>query len=97
DNATDFDAAVREYHDKYVAPLAGSDAGTTGLEFFLNRFDPFFICQWLYVGVMVLACLSWLTWSKPLNNAATALALFALSVHTLGLVLRVIVSGKPPV
>jgi len=95
--ADDFNTAVREYHQAYVGPLQGTDAGRTNLEYFLNRFDPFFLCQWMYVGVMVLAALWWLSGARSMNSSATVLGFFALAVHTLALVLRIIVSEKPPV
>jgi ABC-type transport system involved in cytochrome c biogenesis permease subunit len=93
----EFNAAVKEYHDKYVAPTKDNEVAKTGLEYFLNRTEPFFVCRWLYILVMALAALSWLTWSRPLNNAATALGFLAVAVHTTALILRIVISGKPPV
>ncbi len=93
----EFNAAVREYRETYSGLATPGDLRRSGLEYFLNRFEPFFICQMLYFLVVILAAVSWLGWAKPANNAATALALFTVLVHTFGLALRVVISEKPPV
>lgn len=66
-------------------------------EAFFNRVRPFFACQWSYVAAFVLAALSWLVWHKPLNRAALAIILLTLAVHSLALVARIYISGRPPV
>lgn len=97
DKVAEFNTAVRSYHETYVTQLPQESIRHTGKEYFLNHFDPFLWCQWLYVGVMLLAIFSWLGWGRPLNNAATALACVTVAVHTFALILRVIISEKPPV
>jgi ABC-type transport system involved in cytochrome c biogenesis permease subunit len=66
-------------------------------EYFFNRFDPFTHSMTLYVVAFLLACLSWLGWSRPLNRAAFYLLLLALAVHTFGLVSRMYLQERPPV
>jgi ABC-type transport system involved in cytochrome c biogenesis permease subunit len=66
-------------------------------EYFFNRFDPFPHSMTLYVVAFLLACLSWLGWSRPLNRAAFYLLLLALAVHTFGLVSRMYLQERPPV
>ena len=51
----------------------------------------------LYVLAFLLACGSWLGWSRPLNRAAFYLLLLALAVHTFGLVSRMYLQERPPV
>jgi ABC-type transport system involved in cytochrome c biogenesis permease subunit len=66
-------------------------------EFFFNHVDPFTHSMTLYVVAFLLACLSWLGWSRPLNRAAFYLLLLALAVHTFGLVSRMYLQERPPV
>ena len=51
----------------------------------------------LYVVAFVLAAVAWLGWSVPLNRAAIWLVIFTFAVHTVALVSRIYISGRPPV
>ena len=66
-------------------------------EFLFNQVDPFTHSMVLYVLAFLLACGSWLAWSRPLNRAAFYLLLLALAVHTFGLVSRMYLQERPPV
>ena len=66
-------------------------------EFFFNHADPFTHSMFLYVVAFLLACLSWLGWSRPLNRTAFYLLLLALTVHTFGLFSRMYLQERPPV
>ena len=66
-------------------------------EFFFNHADPFTHSMFLYVVAFLLACLSWLGWSGPLNRAAFYLLLLAVTVHTFGLISRIYLQERPPV
>jgi len=77
------------------------------LEVLFNRFDPFYHCMLLYVGVFVLAAGAWLGysgvvaqisgWSRTLTRTAFGLLLVTFAAHTLGLVARIYIQGRPPV
>jgi len=69
----------------------------TGFEFLFNRLQPFSQSMALYVLAFLLACLSWLGWSRPLNRAAFYLLLLALAIHTFGLFSRMYLQERPPV
>ena len=69
----------------------------TSFEFLFNHVDPFTHSMVLYVLAFLLACGSWLGWSRPLNRAAFYLLLFSLAVHTFGLVSRMYLQERPPV
>lgn len=69
----------------------------SAFEFVFNRLDPFTHSMVLYVVAFLLACSSWLGWSRPLNRAAFYLLLVALAVHTFGLGSRVYLQERPPV
>jgi len=66
-------------------------------EFLFNRVDPFTHCMVLYVLAFLLACGSWLGWSRPLNRAAFYLLLLTLAVHTFGMISRMYLQERPPV
>jgi ABC-type transport system involved in cytochrome c biogenesis permease subunit len=66
-------------------------------EFLFNQVDPFTHSMVLYVLAFLLACGSWLGWSRSLNRSAFYLLLLALAVHTFGLVARMYLQERPPV
>jgi ABC-type transport system involved in cytochrome c biogenesis permease subunit len=66
-------------------------------EVFFNQFSPFFYCYLLYVFAFVLGALSWLGWTENFRKASIWLLWLTFTVHTLALVGRIIISGRPPV
>ena len=72
-------------------------AGRASFEFLFNQVDPFTHSMYLYVLAFLLACGSWLGWTRPLNRSAFYLLLLALAVHTFGLVSRMYLQERPPV
>ena len=66
-------------------------------EFLFNFLQPFGQSMALYVLAFLLACFSWLGWSRPLNRSAFYLLLLALAIHTFGLVSRMYLQERPPV
>jgi ABC-type transport system involved in cytochrome c biogenesis permease subunit len=69
----------------------------TSFEFLFNRLQPFSQSMALYVLAFLLACASWLGWSRTLNRTAFYLLLLALAIHTFGLVSRMYLQERPPV
>jgi ABC-type transport system involved in cytochrome c biogenesis permease subunit len=92
----DFNKAVDAYREQ-LAKQMPAEASMAGFEVFFNHFAPFYQCLILYVGVFLLASLSWIGWSRPLNRAAFCLALMTLVVHTWALTARMYIQGRPPV
>jgi ABC-type transport system involved in cytochrome c biogenesis permease subunit len=97
-------AGDRPLFSQQVDLLAGalakerSNAATrASFEFLFNRVDPFTHSMVLYVLAFLLACGSWLGWSRPLNRSAYYLLLLALVVHTFGLISRMYLQERPPV
>jgi ABC-type transport system involved in cytochrome c biogenesis permease subunit len=66
-------------------------------ETLFNRVAPFLRSLALYVLVFLLAALSWLRMSRSLSTAALWVLGATLVMHTLGLVARVYIQGRPPV
>jgi ABC-type transport system involved in cytochrome c biogenesis permease subunit len=91
-----FNSALAGYHallaDKLTRPM-----NKVMFEVLYNRADLMLICIVLYVIVFVLACGSWLGWTRPLQRSAFWIAAIALALHTLALIGRTYISGRPPV
>lgn len=68
-----------------------------GFEVFYNHFSPFYYAAVLYVAAFVLGVLAWVGWTEPLRRASTWLLLLTFALHTLALVGRIYISGRPPV
>jgi ABC-type transport system involved in cytochrome c biogenesis permease subunit len=92
----DFNSDVAAYLAR-VASLPGTETESVGFEVFFNHFGPFVISGVFYVAIFVLAFLSWLVWTKPLARTAFGLMALALIVHTIGIISRIYISGRPPV
>lgn len=69
----------------------------TRFEAAFNQFAPFYQAMVLYVIVLILVCVSWLAWTKPLYRTAIGLLALAFAIHTGGLISRIYISGRPPV
>jgi ABC-type transport system involved in cytochrome c biogenesis permease subunit len=86
--------------DKYQQRLAKEmpvETSKAALEAWFNDFEPFYHCIFLYIFVAILACVSWLVWREPLNRAAFWLVVLTLAVHSLALLTRMYLQGRPPV
>ncbi len=66
-------------------------------EWDFNQATPFMVAMSLYVLVFVLAALSWLRVEKPLARSALWILTLALVIHTIGLISRIYIQGRPPV
>jgi len=66
-------------------------------EVVFNRAQPFYVGMVLYVLALLLLFASWLRWPEVLRPAAYGVLVGGAVVHTLGLVSRVILQGRPPV
>lgn len=78
----------------------GSRADATakaGHELVFNRVQPFYVGMAIYVLALLALFASWLWLPVLLSRAAFGLLVAGSLVHTLGLVSRVILQGRPPV
>ena len=69
----------------------------TSFEFLFNRLQPFSQSMTIYLLAFLLACGSWLGWSRTLNRSAFYLLLLALAIHSFGLFSRMYLQERPPV
>ncbi len=98
DDVKMFNEALVEYQ-KILAqnPPPKTDVDLLAFETVFNHLEPFYNIAVLYVLVLVLAVFAWLGWNVPLNRAAFWLMLLAFALHTLALIARIYISGRPPV
>lgn len=92
---------------RYLGLVAGALPGETrraGYEVVFNRVEPFYRSSVLYVVAFVLACLGFLMgsltrpgWFRSLGRSALMVLGAAFAIHTLGLVSRIYLQGRPPV
>jgi ABC-type transport system involved in cytochrome c biogenesis permease subunit len=97
-DAAEFNRDVHDYRHALEAS-APTDyvAFKTDFEAFFNRFAPFFLTLVLYVFVFLLVAIFWLLQLKSLRRTAICLACFAFLLHTVALIARIYISGRPPV
>ena len=82
---------------KFFAEQQPTATKRASFEFLFNRLQPFSQSMAIYVLAFLLACSSWLGWSRALNRSAFYLLLLALAIHTFGLVSRMYLQERPPV
>jgi cytochrome c-type biogenesis protein CcsB len=66
-------------------------------EFFFNQMDPFTKSMSIYIVALLIAFAYWMTLAPWVRKSAFALVLLAFGVHTLGLIFRMYLEGRPPV
>ena len=109
-DATTFNNNVDTHLSEASAtPDVQANAGQVSWEHTLNRVSPFYLATAIYIGAFLLSLLSWLFLagaqnSQLMSSLATAsrrsafwLVILGFAIHTLGLLLRIYISGRPPV
>jgi ABC-type transport system involved in cytochrome c biogenesis permease subunit len=66
-------------------------------ELLFNEVQFFMKSIILYFCIFLLLCISWLRWPAHLTKAGFYLLLIAFGIHTMGLLFRIILQGRPPV
>ena len=66
-------------------------------EVVFNRAQPFYTGMVIYVLALLLVFASWLKWPEVLRPAAYGVFVAGAIVHSLGLVSRIVLQGRPPV
>ncbi|HEY6101109.1 MAG TPA: cytochrome c biogenesis protein CcsA [Anaeromyxobacter sp.] len=97
-DAASFDRAVAELDGVASAAVTRApEIRRVGDEVLFNRAEPFYAGMVIYVLALLLVFASWLRWPDVLRPAAFGLFVAGAVVHTLGLVARVFLQGRPPV
>ena len=95
DNAT-FNASLHHYQSLLDShePQAVFRAS---IEAKFNRIQPFFLSILFYSVTFLLCLLSWMVRPKALEKVAWVILILAFLVHTVGLITRMWIEGRPPV
>lgn len=94
--------AFNQATDEYQQVLASTsvshlDTNRVELESYFNFYQPFWKAINLYIIVMVASFFGWLVWPTTLRRTGFWLMLLAFVVHTVALIVRMYISGRPPV
>jgi len=95
-DTTAFNSALKDYRawlSKYRADYLKKSSAET----LFNAIAPFYLCMVLYVVAFLCAIVSWLWQGTTLRQAAFRVLLIGLTLHTLGLITRMVLEGRPPV
>ena len=106
-----YQAGLIESFNTQIAAFSGrideghpAIARRSGYEVVFNQVQPFVAAMFMYVIAFLFGCFGLLTtqlekkdWSKTMFRSMTALILVAFLIHTVGLVSRVYLQGRPPV
>jgi ABC-type transport system involved in cytochrome c biogenesis permease subunit len=95
-DAAGFNRALADYRAWLGAQLA-PEVRKAHREFLFNQVQPFYKATVLYVLAFLIICVSWVRVSELLRRTAWHLVAVALVIHTLGLLFRMILEGRPPV
>lgn len=68
-----------------------------GHEYLFNKAQPFYVGMTIYVLALLTLFVSWAWKPDHLRPAAYSLVVAGLVVHTVGLVMRIVLQGRPPV
>lgn len=97
-DAETFNSTLENYLAKVRAnPPKGMSEFKLATEGFYNSFSPFHTASIIYLASFLVAMFGWVGLQKGWHRAAYGLLLLALTIQIVGLVLRVIISGRPPV
>ena len=94
----EFNSEVATYREYLAASsMPHMDAKVVSFEAFFNYFEPFMKAIYLYLPALVMSFLSWIVWPKTLRRSGFWLMALAFVVHTAALLMRMYISGRPPV
>jgi ABC-type transport system involved in cytochrome c biogenesis permease subunit len=97
-DAAGFNAAVSRYQTALQKdPPKDYNAKKVAFEAYFNHAAPFYYLIIPYVTAALLAACSWLGFTRPLNRTAFWLICLTFVLHTLALIGRIYISGRPPV
>ncbi len=96
DNSDDFNAALHDLQSKLTTAQQPAIAKARAEQFF-NQMEPFYNAMVIYVLAGLLAIFSWFNLSETLRRSSVWLIWLALGIHTVGLVYRMVLEGRPPV
>jgi ABC-type transport system involved in cytochrome c biogenesis permease subunit len=91
-----FNSDLAEYRKLLEGELP-SETSRADFETYFNHCALFYQCAVLYVFMFLLACASWIVWPQSLSRAAFWMGVVVVLVHSLALLARMFLQGRPPV
>jgi ABC-type transport system involved in cytochrome c biogenesis permease subunit len=91
-----FNAALRDLRSQLV-PAQPQAVAKARAEVFFNQMQPFYNALVIYILAGLLAIFSWFNLSETLRRSSVWLMWLAFVIHTVGLVYRMVLEGRPPV
>ena len=95
-NAEKFNSALADYQ-----ALLGKDfvkeTKKGRMEAFFNQMEPFYKSSIIYVTALLLGLLYWIVPAEWARRSAFWLIALGLVIHTVGLIFRMVLEGRPPV
>lgn len=95
-DANAVNAAVRD-HLRWCADRVPGAVSKASREVFFNHMEPFYVAMAIYVTALVLALSYWFTFAEWARLTSFELMLLAYAIHTVGLIYRMVIEGRPPV
>ena len=93
----DFRTAVYDVHQELYYSGHERELSKARAEAFFNRMEPFYNAMVIYVFAGLLAIFSWFNLSETLRRSSVWLIWLAFVIHSIGLVYRMVLEGRPPV
>ncbi len=94
-NATELHASI----DSYLTHLKNTKPGSwrLSIETFYNYFSPFYLAMIFYLVGAVIATIAFVGFPREIGRVASLILLAGFLIHLAGVILRVVISGRPPV
>jgi ABC-type transport system involved in cytochrome c biogenesis permease subunit len=93
----EFNRALAEYRTWLAGRTLDVEVRKGQNESFFNHLEPFYKATVIYVAALLLGCAYWLKLSGWVRRSAFYLLVLAFVIHTLGLIFRMFLEGRPPV
>ncbi|MSU63740.1 MAG: cytochrome C biogenesis protein [Pedosphaera sp.] len=93
----DFNRTIAEYKQWLEGRGLTTEISKGRREFSFNHYEPFYKTTVIYVAALICGCLFWVNLSETIRKAGFYLLGLGLLLHTVGLVTRMALEGRPPV
>ena len=95
-DAFSFNSSIKAVRLHFI-PAQEKALANSHAEVIFNHLEPFYKALVLYLVTGLLAVFSWFNQSETLRKSAVWLVWLAFAIHSIGLILRMVLEGRPPV
>ena len=96
-DTADFNSKLVQYRSWLRERNFNAELAKGRKEFLFNTLQAFYKATGIYLVAFLFGCFSWFKMSPTLRRCGVAVAWLAFAVHTVGLVFRMHLEGRPPV